>query len=604
MTTRPRAEVRVADAQEPASRPPRAPQPDHGPRQGLVDPRLKSLSILGPVAFVTAVELLHLSLEHSPWWTPGMFVVWRVARYLGFVACIAVFALMMLRLIERAEQKVVGQNRDLLIADAVSSASHGHATADAVVAAAVRSLAATTGADLVRLRFFGAPHTAEQAIDASGGPRADTAMLRVPAVDRPLRDDRGVVGRLEVWAPADQGVGDWIGPSTEAALAHQVTSAVRLARDVEELHRRRDEGHAFYAILLDISSHAGTLPTLTTIARHCRDLLGSDAAAVVINEATANSVRFDSDADAPSPCLDGSTLYGVGLPDHDDEPTGRRAHPFDLPWQASARHDIVGSQGVLGSLWVGSEAGRPFSARDRSFLGTMANLAGIAVTSAQVREQARQQEVLDERTRIAREMHDSLAQVLGAVHLRLRTLQTFPALAGQGELATEVAALAEVCEEAYGDVREVILGLRDANRADRGLVESLHDYVAKYSAHSGVEARLVNGVGGEFTLAPRTEVHLIRVIQEALTNVRKHARARHASVTITATDAATSFEVADDGRGFVAPGNGEGYGLSTMRDRVALLGGVLEVTSVPGQGTRVVATVPERPTTGGVRSSA
>ena len=192
-----------------------------------------------------------------------------------------------------------------------------------------------------------------------------------------------------------------------------------------------------------------------------------------------------------------------------------------------------------------------------------------------------------------------MAQVLGAMHLRLRMVETFPAVTGDADTASEVAALAETAEEAYRDVREVILGLRDSDRADLTLEENLGAYVAKFADQSGIATEFRNETGGLIQLSPRTEVHLIRVVQEALTNVRKHARATRATVTVTGTDATTTVTIADDGRGFEAPVDTpttDGYGLFTMRDRLSLLHGTLRIESFPGIGTRVVATVPERPT--------
>lgn len=573
---------------------------------GIVGRRLKVLSVLVPIAFVTLLELGRYLLENSPAWSNTLLHTWRVALYAGFVVCIAVFAFVMVRLIERAERSVVRQNRDLLTANALSTYAHGHdATPHDVIRDAAATLVGTSGAERVRLRLYGATDTDEATIEAVDGPRTLAEQDTVPLVDRPLRNDGNqAVGRLEVWARPGSEASDWIGPQTEAALSTQIASAVQLTRAFGELYRRRDEGHAFYNILLEISRQAATLPTLTTIAGHARELLGADAAAVVVNVATANSVRFDEETETPVPRTDGAALFGVGLPEHDDPATGLRVNPIGcLHWASFVECPVVGPSGALGSLWVGTYQDRPFTERDSSFLGTLAGLAGIALTSAQVREHARQREVLNERTRIAREMHDSLAQVLGAVHLRLRMVQTFDEVVAHDELAADIEALAQTCDEGYRDVREVILGLRDAHvLAERGLEENLRAYLDKYTASSGVATEFRNETGGELVLSPRAEVHLIRVVQEALTNVRKHAAATTATVTVSATDTTTTFTIADDGRGFHAPDDApttEGYGLFTMRDRLTLLGGHLRITSTPGGGTQVVATVPEPPQAGG-----
>jgi two-component system nitrate/nitrite sensor histidine kinase NarX len=216
-----------------------------------------------------------------------------------------------------------------------------------------------------------------------------------------------------------------------------------------------------------------------------------------------------------------------------------------------------------------------------------------------MREGGRQKAILSERTRIAREMHDSLAQVLGAVHLRLRALGATLANLPPEQVSAEIDALAEVCAEAYSDVREAILGLRDAHQhAERSLEDNLGAYLRKYSSQSGIAATLTNEVGHEVTLSPRAEVHIIRVVQEALTNVRKHSGADSVTVCIRGTDSTTTFAIEDDGVGFdhaATSSSQDGYGLFTMRDRAALLGGTVDIASAPGHGTRVTVTVPERP---------
>jgi signal transduction histidine kinase len=228
---------------------------------------------------------------------------------------------------------------------------------------------------------------------------------------------------------------------------------------------------------------------------------------------------------------------------------------------------------------------------------TLSGLAAIAITSAQMRENGRQRAVLAERERIAREMHDSLAQVLGVTHLRLRALDAREEVISNPAIAVELAELADICEEAYQDVREAILGLRDSSKAGRGLQGDLRAYLSKYTQQCKIETSLESRLDHELSLSPRAEVHLIRVIQEALTNVRKHSGAKSVVVSVTESDARTTFVVEDDGHGFEQGGSSlerDGFGLFTMRERMALLDGTLTIDSTPGGGTRVIASVPER----------
>jgi len=194
-------------------------------------------------------------------------------------------------------------------------------------------------------------------------------------------------------------------------------------------------------------------------------------------------------------------------------------------------------------------------------------------------------------------MHDSLAQVLGVTHLRLRALDSREEVSGNSEIAVEVAELADICEEAYCDVREAILGLRESSRTERGLSEALSAYLAKYTQQCGIETSLETGFDHDLALSPRSEVQVIRVIQEALTNVRKHSGAKSVVVRVSESESATTFVVEDDGHGFEpggSPFDRDGFGLFTMNERMGLLHGSLTIESPPGHGTRVIASVPER----------
>jgi two-component system nitrate/nitrite sensor histidine kinase NarX len=279
--------------------------------------------------------------------------------------------------------------------------------------------------------------------------------------------------------------------------------------------------------------------------------------------------------------------------------------PLRCPVQTSGEHRaslqvaIASPNGTLGDLWLGRVADVPFSTRERTYLATLAELASIAITNARLRETERQGAILAERDRIAREMHDSLAQVLGVTHLRLRALGSRSEVRDAPAVAAELADLADLSEEAYRDVRESILGLRESSLADRGFLESLEAYLEKYSRQSGVKAMLETTLDGEPALPPRSEVQIIRVIQEALTNVRKHAGASSAIVRITNGGELTTISIEDDGHGFDLTGTllnrDSGFGLHTMRERMELVGGTLSIDSASGRGTRVIARVPGLP---------
>lgn len=561
--------------------------------QGSSGRCLRTLGIVAPALAVACLGVGDLLLEGQPRWESGTFVAWRIVILLAVTAATVVFALLMFGLIDRSERRVLLQNRDLGVAQAVASAIQGLSSRAAVADAAESALSRDAGAARVRIVLSDA---------ATGEVPADATEPDAPARAQELVCDGRLQGEVRLWYPPDTPTDEQIGSRALATIGTQLAYALRLGQAHDDLRRGRDEGHAFYDILLQISHQTGTIPTLRSIATEVQRLLDADAAAIVISQATANSVRFDStDADGVEGCADGTYVIAVGLPEHRDPDTGRRVNPIGCQhWASEASLPIQGSSGSLGTVWAGRRTDREFSGRDYAFLSTMSGLADVALTSADLVEQSRLTAVLAERTRIARETHDSHAQVLGAVHLRLRGLEANPVVQGSPAVAAEVAALAEICADAYADVRELITALRDSEKQDRSLDSILRAYVEKYSAHYGIETTYVNRVGEGLALSPRAETELVRVVQEALTNVRKHACASRATVTVEATDAATMFTVSDDGVGFSSPSSGpaEGYGMVTMRERLAAVSGTLAVMSAPRRGTTLVATVPEAPMAG------
>ncbi len=219
---------------------------------------------------------------------------------------------------------------------------------------------------------------------------------------------------------------------------------------------------------------------------------------------------------------------------------------------------------------------------------------------AQILEQQRSLAMLREREQLARELHDNLGQVFAFVNVQGQTIHR---LLGRGEVSTAdeyVRRLLDVAREADVDIRESIMGLR-ATSSEHELLPSLTQYLAKYERNYGIHTLLegseafVNGV-----FEPLVEAQLLRILQEALTNVRKHADARNVRIAFALEDGRARITVDDDGRGFDPEASyaemDEHVGLRVMRERAEEVGGSLSLQSAAGQGTELVVHVPVKGT--------
>ena len=241
-----------------------------------------------------------------------------------------------------------------------------------------------------------------------------------------------------------------------------------------------------------------------------------------------------------------------------------------------------------GVLVVGWRTPHPPSAADLAFLESAAGQLAVSVANLQLYQETRRMTALEERARLARDMHDGLAQALTYLKLKAEAALT-PRLGGRPDPQRMEAALAVVRQgtiEALGEVRETIMDLR----APAGpFTPHLDHYLRSWSQMTDIESDLLLP-DGPVSLEGDLAVHVLRVVQEALANVRKHANARHVWVQVTHGPWGLCASVADDGRGFdpalaARPGH---YGLGILQERAAALGGSVSVRPRSGGGTEVV----------------
>jgi signal transduction histidine kinase len=254
---------------------------------------------------------------------------------------------------------------------------------------------------------------------------------------------------------------------------------------------------------------------------------------------------------------------------------------------------IVSRGDVIGALYLtDKETASEFDERDERVIVVLAGHAAIAIENARLFEASRELSVMEERNRLARELHDAMAQNLFSLSLTAEAaaglVRTDPVRA-----AAELQRVQELAHQTQVELRSLVFGLRPPQLDRDGLVTTVGKHLEVLSRAHGLKSDLHSR--GDATLEPQVERELYRIVQEALSNVVRHAHARSLAVEIELGDPVVNVIVRDDGDGF-DPGarniRERRLGLTSMRERAESLGGSLRIDSSPGAGTTVRVEVP------------
>jgi len=566
--------------------------------RGLPDlRRLRLVGVFAPVAFLAGFEAIRIYVIDAMLQPPASNLA---AATVGAIAAVG-FGLLVFFHIDRAQRDLVRHSRDLDIAKRVSDAIQGELDVDAALRGGLRSLADATGAAAASatIRPVDPESGADREVTYSPPERAEDALAGpLEPVELSLAASGTTLGRLVLHVPATR-VDELPAPVVLRSIADELATTIHIGQLVADLHSRRADGHVFYQALVQTSNQAPLAVSFETIVDGARNRLRADGSRICLTRSVIAALELEpSEEDGITGGVTCQARVGEDGATEPAEDAWLHACEIGQPKAMAAvlRAPLWASGELLGELWVARRDGPAFTERDRRYLLSLAGIATIAVVGARAREQERHGAILAERDRIARELHDSLAQVLGSTHLQLRHLLAGRALEGRPAVAAELESMASIAEEAYRDVREAILGLREASRP-RDFLEALAAYTDKYALLSGIDVEIETSTLDHPALSARGEIQVLRVIQEALTNVRKHADARSVRVRVqdTPPDSLTVV-IEDDGRGFdpddVRVHKDGGYGLQTMRERMELAGGSLRVDSSRDRGTRVVAILP------------
>jgi signal transduction histidine kinase len=274
----------------------------------------------------------------------------------------------------------------------------------------------------------------------------------------------------------------------------------------------------------------------------------------------------------------------------------------DLP--ADLRHPEIHGSGAayvgtpirvknqpLGLISIFGAAIKDYTPEDITLLATIADQVGTSIERARLIKQAEQAAVVEERQRLARELHDSVTQLLYS--------QVLFAGAGikvlkKGDLPLiqqHLTHIEQAARQALKEMRLLVYELRPSDYLDEGLVGALQRRLDAVEKRTDLNAQLL--VHGDLDLDEAAEMALYNIAQEALNNILKHSGATSVTIELCAKDGRVVLEVIDNGSGFLFEDKirSGGMGLTSMQERTAALGGELQILTQPGQGTRVIATI-------------
>jgi two-component system sensor histidine kinase DevS len=416
-----------------------------------------------------------------------------------------------------------------------------------------------------------------------------------------LTDKLGGVG----FTPSDQQVIE-----TLAAYAGIAIANARLYRQLTERDRSLTRRNENLALLNDLASTMASSSDVDQILdkaiTQVMDYLHFEVGEVFLRQEEGSMLRLGLHRGETIGSLwrkneyrSGDGLVGMvaktGQARLVDRPCEERELNQDV---ANCLHQVVllpltGRRGVLGVLTVAFSQPQPLDDLEMQFLSTISAWMGTVIENVRLNLQQRRLAVLEERERIGMDLHDGIIQSIYAVGLTLEHARLLMNEAPD-QAHTRIQQAVSDLTSTIRDIRAYILDLRPRQFHDEDLMQGLARLVKEFHTNTLVETRLDGPPDGVIKLPDTSAIALFHICQEALANAAKHARARRVEVVLWATSDRVLLEISDDGRGFDQSRVRLtlGHGLSNMHTRARNVGGDVEVSSEPGQGTTILAWVP------------
>jgi len=382
-----------------------------------------------------------------------------------------------------------------------------------------------------------------------------------------------------------------------AMVAHFAEAFAQSARATVE--RNLEESRLLHQISTALLEKSGLPGMLSLVCRECRRMTGAEgcAAMLIASDGTGLQVAVRDGAEAPEAdrfvhdALIGDLATGPVEPVVFDDlaaipatsPPGRLGSVAAVPLRIEGR--LVGALELV-------KAKAPFTEADLRVLSRIADQTAIAIDHERLLEQQQKKRVLEERHRLARDLHDSVTQSIYGVTMFAEAAGRLLRSGDTAAVAQHLGEVLDAARHALWELRLMVFELRPPDMRSEGLVAMLQARLAAVESRAGMEAKFDCGHTGR--LPDPVEEGLYRIAQEAISNAIRHSGASKISLRLSCTESHARLEFADDGRGFeLTEGLKKGgLGLRGILERADTLGGQGQILTHPGEGTRIVVEVP------------
>ena len=381
-------------------------------------------------------------------------------------------------------------------------------------------------------------------------------------------------------------------------LATQAGAAIANATLYAETHQRERWLDALREITSDILAGSEADSLLATIAEHARGVAGADAATILTTTSSPTQLEVAAAVGAYAAEVRGQSVPARKSISGEVIETGKSLYTDDASTHNHAYQPIIrlGHVGpaifvplrvrgrATGTLMVANlKGGRRFDQGTIRLVETFADQASVAIGYGRAQDDLRRLGLMEERERIAKELHDGIIQSLFAVGMNL---QATALTSSSTETASRVDGAVDELDRVIRDLRNYIFELRPSILADRDLDQALRELGNEIQKQSPTQVEVE--VDPELAASVSSSSHhIVQLTREALSNIARHAQAGHALVRLARSGPCAVLLIEDDGVGFDASGDSAGSGLRNMRERAAIMGATLHIASKAGKGTKL-----------------